>query len=398
VLRGLAQLVAGGRVTLKFRGGDHSAVVFEAYRASDDRWVVRYRHPLSAYQAFSVAIAVLHNPTTQLLDYCLPPLDDPLFVPEPLPSTFLVPMDTLSHAYSVVYCVCVYGHRVFCGTHSGHLQQWQCPVGSQPTVVVWRAHSATVYAVAVAGRSLISASRDWLLRVWDLSSLTLVATLPGHRGPVRCLASCIAHPNTVYSGSHDGTVRVWDVSTLQGGDSKRGNVLKGHGSWVRAVVCSTFGNRLCSASKNVRVWDTETKTLLQTFDVRNWIYCLAICRVTIGCAQRDTLYAGCGSGKIRAWKLWDNKQDQSGEFPERAERKVRALACHGHVLLCGDTGGGLMAWDLSTKPVQGRTLDAQTHTAGVRSIAVDVLTNTVFTASDDRCIKVWGEARLDPPT
>ena len=231
--------------------------MFEAYRASEDRWTVRYRHPLSAYQAFNVAIAVLHNQTAQLLDH-LTPLDEIMHAPEPQLTTNLAPIDTLSHAYGVVYSVCVYGSRIFCGTHSGHLQQWQCPIGAPPTVIEWRAHSGTVYALAVAGRSLVSASRDWLLRVWDLSSLSLVATLPGHRGIVRCLATHLAMPNRVYSGANDCTVRVWDVNTLQGGDPKRKEVLKGHKWWVRALVCSADGSRLCSAARHVRVWDTET--------------------------------------------------------------------------------------------------------------------------------------------
>ena len=389
VLRGLVQLVPGGRVQLKFRGGDHSAVVFEAYRASEDRWTVRYRHPLSAYQAFNVAIAVLHNQTAQLLDH-LTPLDEIMHAPEPQLTTNLAPIDTLSHAYGVVYSVCVYGSRIFCGTHSGHLQQWQCPIGAPPTVIEWRAPSGTVYALAVAGRSLVSASRDWLLRVWDLSSLSLVATLPGHRGIVRCLATHLAMPNRVYSGANDCTVRVWDVNTLQGGDPKRKEVLKGHKWWVRALVCSADGSRLCSAARHVRVWDTETLQCLYTLYVGHAIYCLAVCKVDYGHAVADTLYAGCSRGKIRSWRLADleNFDEQSGEFPAKMDRKVRALSCCGHVLLCGDQTGGVRAYDLSTLPIQGRSLEA--HTAGVRAIDFDGLTNVVFTAGDDRCVKTWG--------
>ena len=68
---------------------------------------------------------------------------------------------------------------------------------------------------------MVSASRDWLLRVWDLSSLTLVATLPGHRGAVRCLASSVHAPNALYSGANACTVRGWDIATLQGGGKKQ---------------------------------------------------------------------------------------------------------------------------------------------------------------------------------
>ena len=394
VLKGLALLTPGGRVQLKFRGGDQSAVVFEAYRATDERWAVRYRHPLSAYQAFSVAIAVLHNQTTQLLDLLMP-LDSIPRAPDPMLSTDLEALDTLSHAYGVVYSMCVYGSRIFCGTHSGHVQQWQCPVGSKPTVIEWRAHSGTVYALMVAGRSLVSASRDWLLRVWDLASLTLVATLPGHRGTVRCLTGSIQMPNMVFSGSNDHTVRVWDMNALHGGDPRPGQALKGHKNWVRALATSANGDLLCSAAKDVRVWDTSTLTCLHTLRAGgHWIFCLAVCRVSDGAAQEDTLYAGCARGRIRAWRLSElanRNAEQTGELPGYLERRVRAMACHGSTLLCGDQAGGVAAWDLSKMPAQGLTLD-EAHTAGVRAISVDTLTNVVFTAADDRCVKVWGEA------
>ena len=399
VLRGLCQLVPGGRVQLKFRGGDHSAVVFEAFRSSGDRWTLRYRHPLSAFQAFNLAIAILHNQTTAMLDM-LPPLDETMHAPAPTLSLALAPTNTLQHAYGVVYCLAVYGSRIFCGMHSGHLQQWQLPMNAPPTVIEWRAHSGTVYGLNVAGRSLVSASRDWLLRVWDLQSLTLVATLPGHRGAVRCLASSVSAPNLLYSGSNDKTVRVWDVATLQGGG--KGHVLRGHRSWVRALTCNTDGSKLISAAKEVRVWSTQTFTLLHSLSVGGQVYCLAVCRASLptGVPLADTLFAGCSRGRVFSWKLNElnaRGNDQRREsFPSHLQSKIRALTCHGHVLLIGDQAGGVRAWDLSTVPAQGRSLDA--HTAGVRDIDTDPITNLVFTAADDRCVKVWGEASFAEET
>ena len=51
---------------------------------------------------------------------------------------------------------------------------------------------------------LFSASYDGTVRVWDVASLEPVATLPGHSGPVRTLASV---DGLVFSGSYDKTVR-----------------------------------------------------------------------------------------------------------------------------------------------------------------------------------------------
>ena len=99
---------------LLFRGGEQSSVIFEAYRATGERWAIRYRHPLSAFQAFNVAVAVLHNETTSMLDV-LPPLDEVPHALMPTPSTSLTSRITLEHNYGAMYAVHSYGGRVFCG-------------------------------------------------------------------------------------------------------------------------------------------------------------------------------------------------------------------------------------------------------------------------------------------
>ena len=111
--------------------------------------------------------------------------------------------------------------------------------------------------------------------------------------------------------------------------------------------------------------------------------------------------AGCASGSSVRYATGSQT---SGQIPSALQRKVRALAMQDHVLLCGDTAGGMQAWDMSTNPPQGRALTA--HTAGVRAIDVEQLTNTVYTAADDRCSRygvkrawcedtlIWARARL----
>jgi F-box/WD-40 domain protein 7 len=321
----------------------------------------------------------------------LPPLDEVVHAPPPTLSLNLAQISSLQHAYGVVYSLTVYGSRVFCGMHSGHVQQWHLPMGAPPAVLEWRAHSGTVYALCVVGRSLVTGSRDWLLRVWDLQSLTLVATLPGHRGAVRCLTSSVHAPNILYSGANDTTVRVWDVATLQGGTSKK-QILRGHRKWVRALCCSADGSKLISAARDVKVWSTADLTLKHTLSVGAQVYALAVCRVNVGMAAANTLFAGSTKGRVHFWRL-DELQprgaNQRGELDSGLVKKIRALSCHGHMLFCGDQAGGVCAHDISTLPAQRRPLEA--HTAGVRAIDADPVSNLVFTAGDDRIVRVWGE-------
>ena len=106
-------------------------MVFEAYRATGDRWAVRYRHPLSAYQAFAVAIAALYNPTSAMLDM-LPPLDEVPHAPLPPAARDLECAATLDKGYGQVYCLAVHGANLFCGLRSGHVQLWHCPLNAPP--------------------------------------------------------------------------------------------------------------------------------------------------------------------------------------------------------------------------------------------------------------------------
>ena len=78
-------------------------------------------------------------------------------------------------------------------------------------------------------------SQDALLRVWDLHSLHLLATLHGHKERVRCLAGGAArYPHRLFSGSNDRHVRVWDLSRVLAGGHERGQPVGVHSAWVRA--------------------------------------------------------------------------------------------------------------------------------------------------------------------
>ena len=402
ILKGAAQLTPGGKVSLRFRGGREAATVFEAYRASGDRWAVRYRHPLSAYQAFAVAIAALHNATTAMLDM-LPPLDEVPHAPPPRPASNLVCAGTYDKGGGQVYCVRVHGARVFCGLRSGFVQQWHAPLNAAPTFHEWRAHSECIYDVLPVGRVLVTASQDGLLRVWHLQTLHLLANLAGHKGRVRCVAGgSAAHPHRLFSGSNDRTVRVWDLAELLSGqpDGNKGQVFGMHKHWVRAVAVTADGGFVVSASKTLRVWSQKAPhQLLHTLPVGCWVYSLAVCDTEHGQARANTIYAGCSDGVIRCWNMSDlntgmDEHVQLGGGNGKAKPQkgdaIRALAANGAVLYSGTADGRMRAWDLSSQPASVRSLQ-NSHNGAVRAIDADDMSNVVFSAGTDRTIKMWSE-------
>ena len=74
-LHGTARLDNGGGVVLTYAAPPEPGGVsrppervFEAFKRAEGEWAVRYRWPLSTFQAFAIAVSVLHCPTTSGLD------------------------------------------------------------------------------------------------------------------------------------------------------------------------------------------------------------------------------------------------------------------------------------------------------------------------------------------
>ena len=103
-------------------------------------------------------------------------------------------------------------------------------------------------------RTLASGSEDGTLKLWDVASGTLKATLRGHTDRVYSVAFS-PDGQTLASGSEDGTLKLWDVTR----QPKAPKVtLSDHASRVTSIVFSSDGSRLASGSADgvVRLWTT----------------------------------------------------------------------------------------------------------------------------------------------
>ncbi len=103
------------------------------------------------------------------------------------------------------------------------------------------------------GRTLLTAGRDRVIKLWDLFGTGAPRVLRGHAAEVFD-AEFSRDGDRVVSSCADGTVRVWDVAT---GESR---VLRGHNGSVWSAYFAPDGRTVISGSddRTVRLWDTET--------------------------------------------------------------------------------------------------------------------------------------------
>jgi division protein 1 len=238
--------------------------------------------------------------------------------------------------------------------------------------------------------TMVSASLDDTVKVWDLNAGRLIGSLEGHTASVRALQ---VEDNILVTGSADATVRLWDLSKAhydpQGSrfgrddeeddgmafenpddqpvDPPEGSmadcpmfVLQSHMDEITALHFR--GGVLVSGSsdKTLRQWDLEKGRCVQTLDVM-WA------------AAQASASLGSGEG---TWRQTSRQGSNAADF-------VGALQVFESALACGTADGMVRLWDLRSGQVH-RSLVG--HTGPVTCLQFDDV--HIVTGSLDRSIRV----------
>ena len=173
------------------------------------------------------------------------------------------------------------------------------------------AFDATSIAFADGGAVLASADQN-VIRLWDPTSRTLVATLTGHTGTVWTVA---AGPDgtTVASGSGDKTIRVWALAT----HTSVGRLV-GHTGAVRSVAISPGSNKLVSGADDgtIRLWECSFCGFAFTRDVEDQTF-------TVGEAASVVLPESSGGTAPLSYALFPSLP--GGLTFDRDSRKITGI-------------------------------------------------------------------------
>lgn len=206
------------------------------------------------------------------------------------------------------------------------------------------------------GKTLASGSKDQTIYLWDVDTGEHKQTLKGHSESVTSV-SFSPDGNTLISVSKDMTIYYWNIST---GERKKTLADKGlitdqldKPETVERMSFSPDGTILATIRFNntIRLWDTSTGTLIQTFpsqdtDKQEKDYSKNIEYVLFSPDNRTVVGSPIDGGKIRIWEVDTGESKSLLEDPGFVRNL--SFSPNGKTLATGIYGGIIRLWNVDT--------------------------------------------------
>lgn len=305
--------------------------------------------------------------------------------------------------------------KVLLGAHDGWVRSlaidpvtngWFVSGGGDSKIKIWNlvsgtlkatlpGHIMSVRALQVSKRYpyLFSGAEDKTVRCWDLERTNSPAgcQIRNYHGHVGGVYAMDLHPelDLLFTGGRDAAIRVWDIRSRT-----QIMVLTGHRGDVSSIVSQIGDPQICSSSMDgtVRLWDIrKQKTHLTLTQHRKSVRLLIM-------HPHEMTMASCDStGSIKQWLLPGgellNEFGETGTETMSPVINTLALNPASNELFAGHGDGRMAFYDyetgqnLSTIPPKPATAD---DTCTIYTAAYDMLGLRLITGLSDKSIKIWG--------
>jgi len=246
--------------------------------------------------------------------------------------------------------------------------------------------SITTLSISPNNETLISGSRDFTLKIWNLKTGQLLNTLSEHYEPV-VSSHIIDGGKSLISSSTSGKVLQWDISTASLRRSFISYAAMRPAGGIRTTVIDPKTRVMASSAwgGSILVYNLKTDKVTQIPS-----QLMAAEQAMVISPDAKTLVTSNSDGQIQQWnvrtgklvrRLPNNQGWQSSELTSAI-----ALSHQGKTLITGSWGGVIGLWDFP-KGKLIKTFSA--HKKMVAALAVSLDNQFLVSGGDDRQIKIW---------
>ncbi|MGI9501377.1 MAG: c-type cytochrome [Geminicoccaceae bacterium] len=253
----------------------------------------------------------------------------------------------------------------------------------RPTWAAFDAHGGPVKCVAVSadGSFALTASFDYSIILWDLTTQTVRVELEGHDAAVNAIVF-LRGDRQALSASDDGTVALWDLD-----DGKVLARFEGHGGKVVAIAVSPDGRMAASAGwdRTVRLWDLENFAPLQVLAWRDNMNAVRFS------ADGEAIIAGASDGELTVWRVADGTRLAAIDGHEFAITGLDQNADDG-VVATSSVDETVRLWDIGSAGDTGTAKPLHTlfgHAGPVLSVDLSADGDLVASGGVDGTVRVW---------
>jgi WD40 repeat protein len=226
------------------------------------------------------------------------------------------------------------------------------------------------------GKTLISASADRTIKVWNLQTGALVKTLVGHESYVNTIVTT-NDGRVLISGGADHTIRVWDLET-----GNLLNTIRGHTHAINTLILSTDDQTVISASADlkIKVWNWKTGQEIRTLTGHNnYINSIKLSpdgRLLISASADQT---------IKIWNLATGQEIRTLQGHSNYVNDI-VITPDGKFIISGSADKTIKIWELNT----GENLLTLAGNSGyINHLEINMDGETLASGGSDQTIRFW---------
>ncbi|KAI1115887.1 putative E3 ubiquitin ligase complex SCF subunit sconB [Nemania sp. NC0429] len=156
-----------------------------------------------------------------------------------------------------VMCLQIHANFMVTGSYDASIKLWN--LSSESLVRTFLGHAAGIRALQFDGSKIVSGSLDETIKIWNCQTGQCLLTIPSHSGALLGLDLC---GSILASSSTDKTIKIWNF------EDKEAFTLRGHKDGVNSVSIDTASRTIISASDDftLRLWDLDTRQCIRVFE------------------------------------------------------------------------------------------------------------------------------------